>query len=64
MRKRKQLSCEVRAFVPAGMSAAHFRRLIRDGVREIYLSIHDQIVADTNTGIIKPKVSAARRITP
>lgn len=60
---RKRLSCEVSATVPAGMSAAHFRRLIRDQVHEIYLSIHDQIVADTSAGAIRPKVSAARRVS-
>lgn len=58
----KRLECTVSATVPRGMNAAHFRALIRGQLTEIYLSIYDQIHADTNRGSIKPKVSTARRV--
>jgi hypothetical protein len=62
---RKRLSVTVSASVPKGMSARHFRVLIKDalnGGQGIYLSMADQLVADTNVGIIRPTVSAAKRI--
>jgi hypothetical protein len=61
MAKRKRLEVTVSASVPKGITAAHFRRLIRDNLQRVYLSFHDQMVADTNVGEIRPRVSAARR---
>lgn len=61
--KSKRIELTVSANCPKGMSAGHFRQLIKDqlgGGSGIYLSIYDQIGADTNRGVIKPRVGAAR----
>lgn len=65
--RKKTLELTVTATVPKGMTTAHFRRLIKDQIQGgggIYLSIHDQLVANTNAGMIKPKVSGARVSRP
>jgi hypothetical protein len=60
--KAKRLELTVSATVPKGMGTAHFRALVRGQLgQRIYLSIYDQIHADTNAGTIRVAVSGARR---
>lgn len=62
--KTKRLELTVSATVPKGMSAAHFRALVHGQLApRLYLSIADQIHADTNAGTIRCTVSGARRVT-
>jgi len=64
MTKARTLEVTVKARVPKDMTPRHFRQLIKDqldGGSGIYLSLQDQVEANTNAGKINPTVSAARR---
>ena len=62
-RKAKRVEVIVRATIPPRMSSAHFRRLVKDQLNSpIYLSIGDQLDAETNRGQIAVTVSAGRRL--